>query len=53
MRHGDIRFGQLNQTMDNMHKVIARMREYATGILEARNIRIHFQVEEKIKRFKR
>ncbi|MCM4172617.1 hypothetical protein DHD32_14085 [Arenibacter sp. TNZ] len=33
---------------DNMHKVIARMREYATGILEARNIEFNFQVEDKI-----
>jgi len=33
---------------DNMHRVIARMREYATGILEARNIEFDFQVDDKI-----
>ena len=33
---------------DNMHRVIARMREYATGILEAKNIEFEFQVEDKI-----
>ena len=33
---------------DNMHRVIARMREYATGILEARNIEFNFEVDDKI-----
>ena len=33
---------------DNMHRVIARMREYATGILEARNIEFEFEVDDKI-----
>lgn len=37
---------------DNMQRVIARMREYATGILEARNIEFDFQVDDKINELK-
>ena len=33
---------------DNMHKIIARMREYATGVLEAKDITLQFQTEEHI-----
>ncbi|MCE4566806.1 hypothetical protein INQ51_20965 [Maribellus sp. CM-23] len=33
---------------DNMQKIVARMREYASSILEPRNVDVSFHVEEKI-----
>lgn len=38
----------INPMNDVMRKIIARMREFATGILEAKNITVHFHVEEKV-----
>ena len=33
---------------DSMQKILARMREYATGVLEAKDIRIDFNIDEHI-----
>lgn len=42
----------INPMNDSMRKIIARMREFATGILEAKNIGLKFEVEEKVNEVK-
>ncbi|NNE77938.1 MAG: hypothetical protein HKN31_12805 [Pricia sp.] len=37
---------------DNMQRVLARMREYATGMLEAKDIAFDFQIDERINALK-
>jgi signal transduction histidine kinase len=42
----------INPMNDNMQKITARMREYATSLLEAKDIAYTFQVDEAINRIK-
>ena len=37
---------------DNMMKITARMREFATGVLEAKNIDFSFRVDDEVKELK-
>jgi len=38
----------INPSNDSMQKITARMREFANGVLEAREIEFNFQMDEKI-----
>jgi len=42
----------INPMNDNMVKITARMREFATGVLEAKNIDFTFRVDEEVKELK-
>jgi signal transduction histidine kinase len=42
----------INPMNDNMQKITARMREYATSLLEAKDIEYTFHVDEAVKRVK-
>ncbi len=42
----------INPMNDNMQKIAARMREFATGVLEAKNIDFTFRVDEHVKDLK-
>ncbi|RYY30943.1 MAG: hypothetical protein EOO04_03170 [Chitinophagaceae bacterium] len=42
----------INPMNDSMQKVAARMREFATGVLEAKNIEYRFQVDEEVHNLK-
>jgi ligand-binding sensor domain-containing protein/two-component sensor histidine kinase len=42
----------INPTNDSMQKITARMREFATGVLEAKNIDFTFRVDEKVNELK-
>lgn len=39
----------INPTNDSMQRITARMREFATGVLEAKDIEVSFKVDEKVK----
>lgn len=38
----------IKPTNDSMQRIAARMREFATSVMEAKDIGIHFEVEEKV-----
>ncbi len=42
----------INPMNDSMQRITARMREFATGVLEARNIRFSFRVDEEVAELK-
>ncbi|MDF2191037.1 two-component regulator propeller domain-containing protein [Paraflavitalea sp. CAU 1676] len=42
----------INPMNDNMQRIAARMREFATGVLEARNIDFTFRVDEEVQNLK-
>ncbi len=42
----------INPMNDNMMKITARMREFATGVLEAKNIDFSFRVDDEVKELK-
>lgn len=42
----------INPMNDSMQRITARMREFATGVLEARNIEFSFRVDEQVADFK-
>jgi signal transduction histidine kinase len=42
----------INPMNDSMQKVVARMREFATGVLEAKNIEYQIQVDEQVNELK-
>lgn len=42
----------INPMNDNMQKITARMREFATGVLEAKNIDVKFRVDEQVQELK-
>jgi nitrate/nitrite-specific signal transduction histidine kinase len=42
----------INPSNDSMAKVVARMREFATEVLEAKNIDLHFKVDERLEQVK-
>lgn len=39
----------INPMNDSMQRITARMREFATGVLEAKDIEVSFKVDEKVK----
>lgn len=39
----------INPMNDSMQRITARMREFATGVLEAKDIEVSFRVDEKVK----
>ncbi|HEY0677122.1 MAG TPA: two-component regulator propeller domain-containing protein [Chitinophagaceae bacterium] len=42
----------INPMNDSMQRITARMREFATGVLEAKNMEVVFRVDEKVKDIK-
>jgi signal transduction histidine kinase/ligand-binding sensor domain-containing protein len=42
----------INPTNDSMQRITARMREFATGVLEAKNIDVSFRVDDRVKDLK-
>ena len=42
----------INPQNDSLQKIVARMREFAAGVMEPKNIEYHFTIDEKIKSMK-
>ena len=42
----------INPMNDNMQRITARMREFATSVLEAKNIEVSFKVDDKVNDFR-